>query len=143
MATELIKREIDGHTYQFEQLGARQSIKVMIRLGKIIGKPFAVSVGAYQGKDKPLNTSILSEAAASLCQSMDETETLSLLELLTAEKALCDGKKIDFDTHYEGKIPHLFKVLKIALDVQYGNFPDALSEFLGLGKAGDLLTPAK
>ncbi len=130
MATELIKKEVDGLEYQFEQFGAKQSLKILMKLSKMVGRPFIASIGSYQGKGQPLNVTALTEAASLLFQSLDETETISLIELLTAEKCWCAGVKIKFDTHYEGKLTHLFKVLNAALEVQYGNFFEELAAFL-------------
>lgn len=144
MATELITKQVDEHSYQFEQFGAKEALKVLMRLSKLTGKPFVLALGAYEGKGKPLNMAAVSEAASLLFQAMDETETLTLFELLTAKKVLCDGKNINFDTHYEGRLTHLFKVLQTALEVQYGNFFSAVSEFLSAGKpTAEALTQAK
>lgn len=133
MATELIDKEVDGQKYEFEQLGAKDSLKTLMKLSKIVGRPFIMSIGASQGKGKPLNTELLAQAAGILFQSLEETETLNIIESLTAKKALCDGKMINFDSHYSGKIDHLFRVLNAALEVQYGNFFAAVTGFLDSG----------
>lgn len=132
MATELISREVDGIEYGFEQFGTRDAIKTLVRISKMMGKPLVLSIGAFKGKDKPLDLSILANAASILFDTIDEIETLSLVEKLCGgDKVLCAGAKINFDRHYEGRILHLFKVLNTALEVQYGNFFDALSAFVG------------
>lgn len=129
MSTELIKKEIDGSTYEFEQFGAKQSLRVMVRLSKIIGKPLALASGVVK-KDAAdgdrFDSNVLAMAVESLAQNATEDEVLSLMEVLCAEHVLCDGKRVDFNLHYRGRFNHLFRVLAVALEVQYGDFFGAL-----------------
>jgi hypothetical protein len=136
MATELIKRTIDGDEYEFEQFGAKQSLRVLMRLSKLVGKPLMLSMGAIKQEEgkKKFDANALGEAAKVLFDGMDENGTIELIEMLTAEKVLCNGKKIKFDEHYEKKLSHLFNVLATALDVQYGNFIEELTGSLDLKK---------
>jgi Phage tail assembly chaperone protein, TAC len=75
---------------------------------------------------KELDTDILGKAARALIERMDEDEVVGLIKKLTSEGVLCDHQPIVFDTHYEGNLGHLFKVLMAALEVQYGNFTGAI-----------------
>lgn len=124
MAKEMVKRPIDGHDYEFSQMGAKQSLKTLVRLSKIIGKPIAMLAGA-PGKgilDKDVSSETLAAAVGAMVEHLDGDETVELCELLCATTVMCDGKKVDFQTHYEGRLDHLFSVLSAALEVQYGNF---------------------
>lgn len=134
MATEMIRKEIEGSTYEFSQFGAKKSLKVLMRLTKIVGKPLSLLVGSVEGDksksllDRDMKMDAIALAIEALTNSMDSDEVISLIQELTGHEAcMCDGKKINFDMHYEGRLPHLFKVLWAALEVQYGNFFDALS----------------
>jgi hypothetical protein len=133
MAKELQKRDIDGHTYEFQQYGAKESLKTLIRLSKICGDPIAKAFGAIDQSDstplleRKINLTAISGAIEALTASMDENETTDLIEKLTSDRVLCDGKKIVFDSHYENRLDHLFRVLYAALEVQYGNFFAAIA----------------
>lgn len=134
MPGELTKKIIDEHEYEFTKLGAKQSVKVFTKILKIIGEPIALSAGAFEGKgpllERVFNGDALGKAMKALAERMDEDEVVSLMETLCGETAcICDGKKVNFNSHYEGRLAHLFKVLKAALEVQYGDF---LGEFGGL-----------
>ncbi len=130
MASELVKRTVDGEQYEFEQFGAKQSLRILMRLSKLLGEPLMLSMGAIKKEEggKQFDVTILAKAAKCLFAGMDENGTLELIETLTSEKVLCNGKKIKFDEHYEKKLTHLFNVLTTALDVQYGNFIEELLE---------------
>lgn len=132
MANELIKKTIDGHDYEFSIFGAKKSIKVLVRLSKILGKPFGLLMGSFKGPGKMLerevDTDLMSLAFSALTDNLDSDEVIDILETLVAgDYILCDGKKVIFDTHYEGRLDHLMKVVMIALEVQYGNFSGAIS----------------
>lgn len=135
MARELVKKEIDSKTYEFEQFGAKKSLQILVRLSKLIGKPISLLISSFEpGKkmmDSELKPEMLSLAIEALTSNLDSTEVISLLETLCATNTLCDGAKINFDSHYEGQLPHLFKVVGAALEVQYGNFFDVLGAFRG------------
>lgn len=133
MARELISKEIDGELYSFSQFGAKESVRVLLKIGKIVGEPMALFFGSMSGSgnllDRKMDGSLLGQAAKALFQKAEEKEVLELLELLTAKSCQCSGKMIDFNLHYEGRLPHMFRVLQAAIEVQYGNFFDALSGF--------------
>lgn len=129
------RQTIDGSVYSFSKFGAKESMRVLTRLFKIVGEPMSLAFTATQGgdpkqslMDRKMDPEIISKAVRTLAEKLDEDQVLDLIETLTATKALCDGKKIVFDLHYEGKLPHLFKVLVAALEVQYGNFFDAFTD---------------
>lgn len=145
MARELISRDVDGSTYQFEQFNTTLSLNVLIRLSKIVGKPLALALGAVfgdeQGKGKDeaarslleqdLKPALLAEAMDALMLRLDEKETIELIKTLAAGKVLADGRPVVFDVHYEGRLDHLFRVVQAALEVQYGNFFGALIARVG------------
>ena len=129
----LIEVEVDDKTYEFEKWGAEMSLTTLLKIAKIIGKPLGQLLGSVmgggKGLDAELNPDMLADAVEALVSSMDEKVTLELIKKLSSDKVLCSGKKVNFDTHYEGKLTHLFKVVKVALEVQYGDF---FGEILGI-----------
>lgn len=148
MARELIEKRVDGNVYSFQQFNTTKSLKIMSRLSKILLEPITLFFASAGGKassgnllDRQLDKDMLGKAVRSLTDRMDEDEVINLIKELTAnDNLLVDGKKVDFDTHYEGRLDHLFKVLYAALEVQYGNFLGALIARIGSASANT--TPA-
>lgn len=138
MSRELKSVQIGGEEYEFEQMATKPSLKLLIRISKIVGKPLVTIAGSVLGGDKLLDTELkpgmLAAAAESLFNGMDAEEVIQIIETLTATTVLCDGKKVDFNLHYEGRLEVLFKVLSTALEVQYGNFFGAILAINGVKK---------
>lgn len=133
------RKTIDGEEYEFSKFGAKKSIKILRRLLGIVGEPLALALASAKGSgkilDKDIDPGMLSGAVRALIERADEDTVLSLMDDLCGESAcLCNGKKVLFDTHYEGRLPHLFKVLAASVEVQYGDFfGGSLGQFTGRG----------
>lgn len=69
---------------------------------------------------------VLAKAVRVLIERLDEDEIVDIVKTLVASK--CDGQPIVFDEHFIGVPMHLFKVVGAALEVQFGNFIDAITE---------------
>lgn len=127
MAKELVKKNVDGSDYEFQIFGAKQSLKLLTRLSRMILEPMGAAAGSLEGEgpmiERVFGGKGLAMAAKALSDKLDQDEVLNLVETFCSYPAcLCDGKQFDFNTHYEGRLGHLFKVLKAALEVQYGDF---------------------
>lgn len=135
MGLELVKKEVDVELYEFEQFGAKKSTALLIRISKIAGpsvKALFGEIGAAPSAEeiKRISGKAIGLAIQELLTNIgSEDEVVSLIETLVAEKCLCNGKKIHFDSHYQNRLLHLGKVLAAALEVQYGNF---FSDAIGL-----------
>lgn len=135
MARETIIKTIDEHKYEFYQFGAIQAVKVLTRLLKIIGEPIGMAITGVGKKsksilDQEIDKDALGKAIRALTERLDDNEVLSLINALM-EQVLCDGKRIIFDTHFKGRIGHMFKVVKEAIEAQYSDFFEG-----GLGLLG-------
>lgn len=125
MSLELVKKEVDGKVYEFEQFGSKLSIKTFLRLKKIIGKSLAMATGISKEDsdgNKYIDQDLFAKAIESFAEHSADEEVIDLLETLCANKVLCEGKKIDFNSHYCGKFSHMINVAKAAVEVQYGDF---------------------
>lgn len=152
MAVGLIQRKVDKQVYEFQQFGTVHSLRILTRLTKMIGEPLTIAFSAMgignkenQGKgllDRDMNGKLLGEAVKALMNRLDEDEVLDLIQELSAkDNVLCDGAKIIFNSHYEGKLKHLFKVVAAGLEVQYGDFLGEMFESQGLKVAS--MSPGK
>lgn len=128
---QLEKKTIEGQVYEFSKFGAKQALRMLTRLTKIVGEPLAIAASAAKGDgeflDRKVDPQVIGKAVHALVTKLDENEVIDICEELAANGVLCNGKQIIFDKHYEN-LGLLFKVLQAGLEVQYGNF---LEEFLG------------
>lgn len=138
----LYEVEIDDKKYEFEKWGAEESLSNLIKLSKIIGKPLGLAIGAFKQEEKEetslfdtdmkdINIDMLGLALQALTENLDESACIALIKKLSSQHVLCDGAKINFNTHYADRLDHLFRVVGAALEVQYGNFFAAV---LGLAR---------
>lgn len=129
----LWEQQIDGHKYEFSKWGAKESLRILLKLGKVVGKPLGLALGALQPGasltavlDKDVKGDLLGRALDALTMSMDEETCFHLIEKFSTDGVMCNGKPINMDLHYEDRLMHLFKVVRAGLEVQYGNFSDAI-----------------
>jgi hypothetical protein len=144
----LYQVDIEGNTYQFTKWGAETSLSTLIKLTKIVGKPFSMAIAAFATHEgdillKDIPTDVIERACEALLQSMDEDVTISIIKKLSSENVICNDKKVYFDSHYKEQLGHLFKVVKVALEVQFGDFLGDLLQKVGGGKKQPLLKNRK
>lgn len=124
-----VTKTIDGVKYTFYQFNPRLGMKVLVKLAKIFGEPLGMigesviskgfkNVLASEVKELPV-----SKMVNSLVTRLDDSEVTELIDNL-CDNIICDGKNLKeiFDVHFQGEYLRLFKVVKAALEVQYGNF---------------------
>lgn len=147
MSRELVQKTIDDKSYEFEQYNTTKSLKTLSQLTRLIGEPILLMIASGLKDRKPekagkkkslldteLDNDLLAKAIKELVIRMgDDDDVLSLVKKLAIEGVLCDSKQIVFDLHYSGGegLAHLFKVVRAALEVQYGNFIAVLTESVG------------
>lgn len=140
-ASGLYEVKVDEHVYEFEKWGADESLDVLLDIIPLISKPLGTGIAAVLGADgdgglldKKFDPQMVNLVFESLTTNFKKEVVKELLVKLCSKTVLCDGKKIIFRTHYQDKLGHLFKVAKAALEVQYGNFFDALLEIMPVSK---------
>jgi hypothetical protein len=115
-------KEINGHNYQCTQFSASKGLKMLHRLGKILGPSLSSLAGM---NSENLQADMLGSAIGSLFANCSEAEfETTVKELLTT--TTIDGRAINFDLDFAGDLGSLFKLLAFVLKVQYGNFFDGL-----------------
>lgn len=123
----LVEVEIDGNRYEFEQWGAEESLDVLLDISGIVGGPIGAALSkafapSGDGMDTELDSSMLGVVFEDLSKNLKKDVVKPIFKKLCAEKLLCNGKKVNFNTHYKNNLFHMFKVAKIGLEVQFGNF---------------------
>lgn len=127
------ERHIAGHAYSVSQLPSMAAYRLLIRLGHVT----APALGLVSGKGMTLADLDLSELANVLPRMLaalteDELERVTRLLL---ESCVVDGTPLmpKFNTHFQGRVWVIPMVVWFALQVNYGNFRDALAE-LGIAR---------
>ncbi len=148
MARETIVKTIDGLEYSFHQMPPKQSMRLLVRIFKVLGAPAGAAVSGTAGDtesilDKDLD---LSRVMGALCDRLDEDVVESIIDDLLSQ-AICKGHgevSRQFDVLFGGRLPHLFKVVAAALKAEYSDFFDAWSGVAG-GLAAKLkgMTPGR
>lgn len=135
--------EVDGKTYSFEKWGADDSTDTMLDISAIVGKPLGMAIGSFFKKDKDaeeapakkksfFDRDFDGDAIASVMEALTDNVAKNkvickdLIKKFCSKNVLCDGAKINFNLHYEGRLVHMLKVVKAGVEVQYGNFFDEL-----------------
>jgi len=124
MARKPIEKDIDVEKYTFYQMPPRQSLKLLLRIGKIIA-PSVANLGELKNLKSVFNSKIdINKVISVLCDRMDVDEVDSIIQDLLSQ-AICKGKgqvSQNFDEIFGGRLPHLFQVIKVAMEVEYGDF---------------------
>ncbi|MEW5803911.1 MAG: phage tail assembly chaperone [bacterium] len=129
---EPVRKDIDGEQYTFYQLAPKKSLKLLTRILKIIGGPIGTAIGKdgmSMKAESLFDLDIdLGAVVGHLCRNLDENEVEAIVDSLMSQ-VFVDGKgevsKV-FDEHFGGRLPHLFKVVFAALEVEYGSFFDGM-----------------
>jgi hypothetical protein len=131
----LYEFEVDDITYETEKWGAEMSLSVLLKIAKITGKPIGLVLGSViqgGGLSTEISGDMLSDAVEALVSNMDEEVCIGVIKQLSSgEKILCKSKPVKFDSHYQGRLGHLFKVVKASVGVQYGDFFAELLAIIG------------
>lgn len=119
-------REIDGHSYRVVMFPSGAGVKLLLELKRALGS----SAGALFGGD-------IEHAIAYLCGNMSGDEVLNLM-LRLLEWTYVDGategiNRSFFDKHFKGRYGHLFKVLSLAVEVNYADFFAVLKDSMQQG----------
>lgn len=128
MPKELIEKTIDGTAYQIGQATTSKQLKILTRLNKLIMEPLGVLAGdsknLQQGKEMKLDIEACCKALAGNLE--EETVLATVKELM--EVVIANGKAVEFDLHFQGRLKHLFKVVYAVLEAQYGDFFEGLGD---------------
>jgi hypothetical protein len=138
----LYEAEIDGVKYEFSKWGADDANDVLLDLASILGKPLGMGAAAFFGKDrdgekkldKTMDPNVIGAIMEALSGQIgaNKVTVKALIKKLAAEGVFCNGKPITFNTHYADRLGHQFRVVKTALEVQFGNFFGELTGLVGI-----------
>ncbi len=134
---EPVERTIDGETYTFCQMTPTASLKLMVRIARIIGAPMGGIMGdAKVGKDILEQDIDVPGIVSSICANLDQDEVVEIVKAALSQTIHTGKGEVSkqFDLIFAGRLPHLFKVVGTALEVEYGDFFGGKPVFQGLLK---------
>jgi hypothetical protein len=123
---------IDGQLYAFTHFPATKATKLLTRLMKMIGEPLSLFASAG-GLNAELSGDLIGRAVTALGMKLDENEVERTVKDLL-EGVRCNNQFIVFDTHFAGRVGHLFKVLAAQLKFQYEDFFGGLAQIQSIGE---------
>jgi hypothetical protein len=116
--------------YDLQQLPPTKAIKMMTRTIKLVGEPLLVMLAGGQ-RDI---TEVLPTVAKILREGLDENEVDSLIKEFMG-CVFFQGQPVSpqFETHFMGKLPVIFKLLIEVLKLNYADFLGDFARENGLG----------
>ena len=127
-------RTIDGNTFTVSMLLGRASLRMLHRLIRTVGPGLAKAAGGVAGTSLKLGDLELSSLGDALCLLTDrcnEAEFMAITEELLGS-ATIDGQPLmgpQFDLLMRGRSLTVLKLLRFAIEVNYGDFSAALGAF--------------
>lgn len=136
MAKSAEKIIIDNEAYVVGIMPPTQALRILTRLTKLCGESLVQFIATIDTKDPKkslldanISPQVLSDALRGLIGRLDEELVVSLFQEL-CDVVLYKGQKVNFETHFMGRLGHMFKVSFKVLRVQFADFFGALP---GLG----------
>ena len=121
MSREAGSFTIDDVKYHFSMLSPREAQKIIVRLAKITAPAFADGIVQYQ-KTKNIEDIDLGNIFEVTFPLMNEDE----LEQTTDTLLVCAGTEGMDDQRFQGKLPHMYKVLFKSFEVNFSDFLDMM-----------------
>ncbi len=115
---------VDGESYMVHAFPATKALKILTRLTKLVGEPLSVFGGGIDGKAEEL----IPKAVRALAERLDENDVELLVKDILRSVSHGGVSVADkFETHFQLKFGHLFKLLASVLKFQYGDFFSVLA----------------
>ena len=123
MKTE--SRVINGKKVNIVLLGARDGIKMSMKLGKIVVPTFAQMLSSLTDKDKKEATKVPFKEIVEAC--FDRIEEINLEEMATLlfQGATVDDFPLNIDTYFQANYGEFIDYLAFALEANFGSFFEA------------------
>ena len=118
-------RVINGKKVNIVLLGARDGIKMSMKLGKIVVPTFAQMLSSLTDKDKKEAPMVPFKELVEAC--FDRIEEINLEEMATLlfQGATVDDFPLNIDTHFQANYGEFIDYLAFALEANFGSFFEA------------------
>lgn len=125
MSRKVEKKVVDNHTYEIGQWSVDQSLGMMTWLIKTFGESVVALLGSTslsKMMENDIDGPAMKMMMMGLGSRLMEDEVKARMREIFSGGILCDGKQFEYNTHFQGRIGHLFKVAVAVLRVQYSDF---------------------
>lgn len=126
---------IDGFDYKVTEMPALKAFHTFVDLTKIVGESYA-HLAAKAEESTPQE--VVGECVRLLIKNLDHAKSESILKEMAGVTMFCAAGESNhmplsqhLNMHFAGKMGRMVKWLHFALEVQYGNLLEALSDFDG------------
>lgn len=118
-------RVINGKKVNIILLGARDGIKMSMKLGKIVVPTFAQMLSSLTDKDKKEAPMVPFKELVEAC--FDRIEEINLEEMATLlfQGATVDDFPLNIDTYFQANYGEFIDYLAFALEANFGSFFEA------------------
>ncbi|WHM53061.1 tail assembly chaperone [Escherichia phage vB_EfeM_pEP20] len=118
-------RVINGKKVNIVLLGARDGIKMSMKLGKIVVPTFAQMLSSLTDKDKKEVPMVPFKELVEAC--FDRIEEINLEEMATLlfQGATVDDFPLNIDTYFQANYGEFIDYLAFALEANFGSFFEA------------------
>lgn len=119
---------LDGESYVITMFPADQGLKVLTKLVKLIGEPMMEL--AKMNNDKQAMFDHLGSAIRSLALRLDDENVVAICKQLSGCVIHGGGSMTldkKFNTHFSGKLGHMFKLMVEVVNFNYADFLDVLA----------------
>ncbi|QQG31200.1 hypothetical protein SP3_117 [Salmonella phage SP3_SHan-2021] len=118
-------RVINGKKVNIILLGARDGIKMSMKLGKIVVPTFAQMLSSLTDKDKKEVPMVPFKELVEAC--FDRIEEINLEEMATMlfQGATVDDFPLNIDTYFQANYGEFIDYLAFALEANFGSFFEA------------------
>lgn len=129
-------RDINGHAYEVTEFPAVRSLRIAIRLAKLIGPGLGRAVGEAGVSGIMDGKLSIGDAVQALTDRLDEVATtqlvLDLFAMTHRDRRALDSEAA-FNDAFTGRLDEMLAALKFVLEVNFGGFFGAVGA--GIGKA--------
>ena len=123
MKTE--SRVINGKKVNIILLGARDGIKMSMKLGKIVVPTFAQMLSSLTDKDKKEVPMVPFKELVEACFDRIEEINLEVMATLLFQGATVDDFPLNIDTYFQANYGEFIDYLAFALEANFGSFFEA------------------
>lgn len=123
MKTE--SRVINGKKVNIILLGARDGIKMSMKLGKIVVPTFAQMLSSLTDKDKKEAPMVPFKELVEACFDRIEEINLEEMAALLFQGATVDDFPLNIDTYFQANYGEFIDYLAFALEANFGSFFEA------------------
>lgn len=112
---------IGENEYKISPWMATRGMGYMKRLTKVAGPSITALFKQEENESIDTAENAFGKAVELLCENIDKDDVVDLVKAIVSS-VRCNGKDINFDTHFSANYLELFKLVFEVLKVNYGSF---------------------